>query len=60
MGKRIEGRICRIENTEYLASIEHKEAIRIIKKAYGFKYLKQAYEIYRQWRNQYIKDVKRW
>lgn len=60
MGKRIEERICRIENTEYLASKEPIEAIRIIKKAYGLKYLSQAYEIYTQWRNRYIKGIKRW
>lgn len=60
MGKRNEKEIYRIENTDYLASKEPIEAIRIIKKAYGLKYLMQAYELYTQWRIQYIKGIKRW
>lgn len=50
MGKRIEKRINKIENTEYLASKEVDDAIRYIRKAYGFKYLSQAREIYKNWR----------
>lgn len=60
MGKRIEERIYKIENTEYLASKEVDDAIRYIRKAYGFKYLSQAREIYKNWRKEYIKDNRRW
>ena len=60
MGKRIKNRINKIENTEYLAYKEPIEAIRYIKKAYGFKYLSQAREIYKNWRKEYIKDNRRW
>lgn len=59
MGKRIEKRINKIENTEYLASKEVDDAISYIRKAYGFKYLSQAREIYKIGvRN--IKDNRRW
>lgn len=60
MGKRIEKRINKIENTEYLASKEVDDAISYIRKAYGFKYLYQAREIYKNWRKEYIKDNRRW
>lgn len=60
MGKRIEKRINKIENTEYLASKEVDDAIRYIRKAYGFKHLSQAREIYKNWRKEYIKDNRRW
>lgn len=60
MGKRIEERIYRIENTEYLANKEPLEAIRYIRKAYGLKYTSEANEFYKNWRNDYIKDNRRW
>lgn len=60
MGKRIEKRINKIENTEYLASKEVDDAIRYIRKPYGFKYLYQAREFYKNWRKEYIKDNRRW
>lgn len=60
MGKRIEKRINKIENTEYLTSKEVDDAIRYIRKTYGLKYTSEAYKFYKNWRNDYIKDNRRW
>lgn len=50
----------KIENTNYLATIEVKEAITYIKTAYGFKTIAQANETYKNWRKEYLKDNTRW
>lgn len=50
----------KIENTNYLATIEVKEAITYVKTAYSFKYIIQAQEIYKNWRKEYMKDNTRW
>lgn len=50
----------KIENTNYLATIEVKEAITYIKSAYGFKDTTQANETYKNWRKDYLKDNTRW
>ena len=52
-------RIKKIENTNYLANIEVKEAINYIKVAYGYKDIVQAQEVYKNWRKDYLKDRKR-
>ena len=49
-------RIKKIENTDYLAKIEVKEAIQYIKTAYGYKDISQAEEVYKNWRKEYLKD----
>ena len=49
-------RIKKIENTNYLANIEVKEAIQYIKTAYGYKDIVQAQEVYKNWRNEYLND----
>ena len=53
-------RINKIENTNYLATIEVKEAITYIKTAYSFKNITQAQEVYKDWRKEYLKDNTRW
>ena len=53
-------RIKKIENTEYLASIEDKEAIQYIKTAYGYKNIVQAEEVYKNWRKEYLNDRRRY
>lgn len=53
-------RINKIENTNYLATIEAKEAITYIKTAYSFKDITQAQETYKNWRKEYLKDNTRW
>lgn len=53
-------RINKIENTNYLATIEVKEAITYIKTAYSFKDITQAEETYKNWRKEYLKDYTRW
>ena len=53
-------RINKIENTNYLATIEVKEAIAYIKIAYSFKDITQAQETYKNWRKEYLKDNTRW
>ena len=53
-------RINKIENTNYLATIEAKEAIDYIKTAYSFKDITQAQETYKNWRKEYLKDNTRW
>ena len=53
-------RINRIENTNYLATIEVKEAITYVKTAYSFKDIAQAQETYKNWRKEYLKDNTRW
>lgn len=53
-------RINKIENTNYLATIEVKEAITYIKTAYSFKNITQAEETYKNWRKEYLKDNTRW
>ena len=50
----------KIENTDYLANIEVKEAINYIKVAYGYKNIVQAQEVYKNWRKEYLKDRKRY
>lgn len=50
----------KIENTNYLARIEVKEAIEYVKTAYGFKDITQAQETYKNWRKEYLKDNTRW
>ena len=49
-------RIKKIENTDYLAKIEVKEAIQYIKTAYGYKNIVQAQEVYKNWRKEYLND----
>ena len=49
-------RIKKIENTDYLANIEVKEAINYIKTAYQFKDIVQAQEVYKNWRKEYLND----
>ena len=49
-------RIKKIENTDYLANIEVKEAIQYIKTAYQFKDIVQAQEVYKNWRKDYLND----
>ena len=49
-------RIKKIENTDYLANIEVKEAINYIKTAYQFKDIIQAQEVYKNWRKEYLND----
>lgn len=51
-------RIKKIENTNYLANIEVKEAIQYIKTAYCYKNIVQAQEFYKNWRKEYLND--RW
>lgn len=53
-------RIKKIENTDYLAIVEVKEAIQYIKTAYGYKNIVQAQEVYKNWRKDYLKDRKRY
>lgn len=53
-------RINKIENTNYLATIEVKEAIGYVKTAYSFKDITQAEETYKKWRKEYLKDYTRW
>ena len=53
-------RINKIENTNYLAMIEVKEAIVYVKTAYEFKDITQAEETYKNWRKEYLKDNTRW
>lgn len=53
-------RINKIENTNYLATIEVKEAITYVKTAYSFKDLTQVQETYKNWRKEYLKDNTRW
>lgn len=53
-------RINKIENTNYLATIEVKEAIIYVKTAYSFKDITQAQETYKNWRKEYLKDRKRY
>lgn len=53
-------RIKKIENTDYLANKEVKEAIQYIKTAYGYKNIVQAQEVYKNWRKEYLKDRKRY
>ena len=50
----------KIENTNYLAGIEVKEAIYYVKTAYSFKDITQAQETYKNWRKEYLKDYTRW
>ena len=49
-------RIKKIENTNYLATVEVKEAIQYIKTAYGYKNIVQAQEVYKNWRKDYLND----
>lgn len=51
-------RIKKIENTNYLATVEVRDAINYIKVAYGYKDIVQAQEVYKNWRKDYLKD--RW
>lgn len=53
-------RINKIENTNYLATIEAKEAITYIKTVYSFKGITQAQETYKNWCKEYLKDNTRW
>ena len=53
-------RIKKIENTDYLANIEVKEAINYIKTAYQFKDIVQAQEVYKNWRKEYLNDRRRY
>lgn len=50
----------KIENTNYLATIEVNEAIDYVKTAYSFKDITQAQEVYKDWRKEYLKDNTRW
>lgn len=49
-------RIKKIENTNYLATVEVKEAINYIKVAYGYTDIVQAQEVYKNWRKDYLND----
>lgn len=49
-------RINKIENTDYLATVEVRDAVNYIKTAYQFKDIVQAQEIYKNWRKDYLKD----
>ena len=49
-------RIKKIENTNYLATVEVSDAINYIKTAYQFKDIVQAQEVYKNWRKDYLKD----
>ena len=49
-------RIKKIENTDYLATVEVKEAINYIKTAYQFKDIVQVQEVYKNRRKEYLKD----
>ena len=49
-------RIKKIENTDYLANLEVKEAIHYIKTAYSYKNIVQAQEVYKNWRKEYLND----
>ena len=53
-------RIKKIENTNYLATVEVKEAIQYIKTAYGYKNIVQAQEVYKNWRKDYLNDRRRY
>ena len=53
-------RIKKIENTDYLANLEVKEAIYYIKTAYSYKNIVQAQEVYKNWRKDYLKDRRRY
>lgn len=53
-------RIKKIENTDYLATVEVRDAINYIKTAYGYKNIVQAQEVYKNWRKEYLKDRKRY
>ena len=53
-------RIKKIENTNYLATVEVRDAINYIKVAYGYKNIVQAQEVYKNWRKDYLKDRKRY
>ena len=50
----------KIEKTNYLATIEVKEAIDYVKTVYSFKDITQAEETYKNWRKEYLKDNTRW
>ena len=49
-------RIKKIENTNYLATVEVRDAINYIKVAYGYKDIVQAQEVYKNWRKEYLND----
>lgn len=49
-------RIKKIENTDYLATVEVRDAINYIKVAYGYKDIVQAQEVYKNWRKEYLND----
>ena len=49
-------RIKKIENTDYLANVEVRDAINYIKVAYGYKDIVQAQEVYKNWRKEYLND----
>ena len=49
-------RIKKIENTDYLATVEVRDAVNYIKTAYGYKDIVQAQEVYKNWRKEYLKD----
>ena len=49
-------RIKKIENTNYLATVEVRDAINYIKVAYGYKNIDQAQEVYKNWRKEYLND----
>lgn len=53
-------RIKKIENTDYLATVEVRDAINYIKVAYGYKNMVQAQEVYKNWRKDYLKERKRY
>ena len=53
-------RIKKIENTDYIANVEVRDAINYIKTAYGYKNIVQAQEVYKNWRKEYLKDGKRY
>lgn len=53
-------RIKKIENTDYLATVEVRDAIIYIKTTYGYKNIVQAQEVYKNWRKEYLKDIRRY
>ena len=49
-------RIKKIENTNYLATVEVRDAVNYIKTAYGYKNIVQAQEVYKNWRKEDLND----
>lgn len=59
MSKRSETLKQKIENTEFLANKEPEMAIYYINIAYQLRNKSKACEIYKNWRKEYLKDIRR-